>query len=319
MSALAILSELHGQCFRMLALHVGDTDGLTVAARKAKKSRLVSSGLAKRLERLDVATHYARHATQAKAATFFARFLAELQATPADLPPVGPAHDPWSVGPDPWQSTGHYYPVAPLEAATDEKTLETKPVLPWHGGAASSGGDAHVGQVDELLAALDATHGVRPRAFKPPVVEVGEQTLRASAQVFVPFAAAAPAAQADSQPAHAGQGRSPFRERFTPFLRTEAESDTEEESVLAHLRRAQAQAGADAGPVLALPDPGMADSGIKRRKRRKARGGGEPSPAPDPPQPVCVVCGVRPPQPPGNACFACNFRLSGGFKGRARR
>jgi len=100
-SASALLAELHGIVFRPLTLEIGDRDGLTVAAREARRRGMISPNLAKKLERLDVSVHFAQHINAAKVLTFQERLERELSlSAPAQR------EDPWMVGPDPWSSPG---------------------------------------------------------------------------------------------------------------------------------------------------------------------------------------------------------------------
>ena len=111
-SAAALLAELHGRTFRRLTLEVGDRMGLTVAAREARRQRRITPTLARKLERLDIATHFAQHINAVKIEAVQAWLEEELTASqprvdgePASLaavPAVSP--DPWWQGADPWSS-----------------------------------------------------------------------------------------------------------------------------------------------------------------------------------------------------------------------
>ena len=66
-SAAGLLSEAHGSALRLLGKAViGDFDGLSTMARAALQRGLISAKLKKRLERLDVAVAFNRHAHTGK-------------------------------------------------------------------------------------------------------------------------------------------------------------------------------------------------------------------------------------------------------------
>ena len=66
-SAAGLLSEAHGSALRLLGTAViGDFDGLSTMARAALKRGLISSKLKKRLEYLDIAVAFNRHAHEGK-------------------------------------------------------------------------------------------------------------------------------------------------------------------------------------------------------------------------------------------------------------
>ena len=70
-SALTVLASLFDQNF----------EGLSIAARAARRAGRISPGLAKKLERLDVAAHFARHATAQKVRHLADALDAELRQT----------------------------------------------------------------------------------------------------------------------------------------------------------------------------------------------------------------------------------------------
>ena len=70
-SALTVLASLFDQNF----------EGLSVAARAARRAGRISPGLAKKLERLDLAAHFARHATAQKVRILADALDAELRQT----------------------------------------------------------------------------------------------------------------------------------------------------------------------------------------------------------------------------------------------
>ena len=156
-SATALLAELQGLALRRLALLVGDVQGLTVAARAAKRGGRISAATARRLERIDVSAHYSRHITDAKVALFTGELESELRWGPRPAarapgrqrPPS--TEDPWHTGSDPWA------PAVPADVGG----------APWPG----SGPDA--AQADRDVEALGAQCGVPPKA---PLVEDGTQT-----------------------------------------------------------------------------------------------------------------------------------------------
>ena len=123
LGVLALLSELHGMCTRQLEEVVGVHDGLTTAARAAKKRKAISARMARRMERLDIATHFARHISGARVALVAGELAAEL------APRVGVvAPDPWAVGPGPWSraSAASPTPLGPTSSSS-EAAVQTVP------------------------------------------------------------------------------------------------------------------------------------------------------------------------------------------------
>ena len=71
MELLGLLAETHGAAFRMLCESTGfDGDGLTIVARVARKRGFISSAMAKKCEKLDIAYAVSRHLTKPRASTF---------------------------------------------------------------------------------------------------------------------------------------------------------------------------------------------------------------------------------------------------------
>ena len=67
-SAAGLLSELHGHALRALGnVIVGNFDGLATMARAAWKQEVISAKLKKKLEHLDIAVAFNRHAHEGKA------------------------------------------------------------------------------------------------------------------------------------------------------------------------------------------------------------------------------------------------------------
>ena len=86
-------------------------EGLTAAAREAKRRGLIPAALARKCERLDIAAHYARHTTTAKGAAFI-----QVLTTALPSPTVLPAcHRPTAEDPE----NG-------LDLYTGEKEVEEK-------------------------------------------------------------------------------------------------------------------------------------------------------------------------------------------------
>ena len=129
-SAAALLAELHGICTRAIEGYVGVHDGLTTAARSARRAGLLSPYAARKMERLDIATHFASHISSARVELVGSQIVTELQAARAPVPT-----DPWHAGPDPWTSGDRPGRV--------------------------------VDKVDVVLDALGASSGVRPRTPPP--------------------------------------------------------------------------------------------------------------------------------------------------------
>ena len=73
----ALIAELHGECMRTLCADT-DFEGLTVAARHAKRCGRIQSGTAKWLEKLDVTFHVNTHISGARSRAFYARLRADL-------------------------------------------------------------------------------------------------------------------------------------------------------------------------------------------------------------------------------------------------
>ena len=70
-SAAGLLAELHGHCLRALGKAVGgEFDGLSTMARAALERGLISALLKKKLEHLDTAVAYNRHAHDGKMRKF---------------------------------------------------------------------------------------------------------------------------------------------------------------------------------------------------------------------------------------------------------
>ncbi len=66
-----ILAELHGRCLRLIcATERKDYEGLGVAARAARRSKIIGNGACKWLERLGTAAAVARHLNTMKAADY---------------------------------------------------------------------------------------------------------------------------------------------------------------------------------------------------------------------------------------------------------
>ena len=82
-SAAGLLAELHGHCLRALGKVVGgEFDGLSTMARAALKRGLISALLKKKLEHLDIAVAYNRHAYDGKMRGFQDWLHAELSDGP---------------------------------------------------------------------------------------------------------------------------------------------------------------------------------------------------------------------------------------------
>ena len=82
-SAAGLLAELHGFCLRALGRAVGGKfDGLSTMARAALKRGLISALLKKKLEHLDTAVAYNRHAYDGKMRGFQDWLLTELADGP---------------------------------------------------------------------------------------------------------------------------------------------------------------------------------------------------------------------------------------------
>ena len=70
-TATMMLAELHGSCFRRLCAALGrHHEGLAVAARHARRQRLLPGPICKKLERVDVAFALVRHLTTVKVNDF---------------------------------------------------------------------------------------------------------------------------------------------------------------------------------------------------------------------------------------------------------
>ena len=54
--------------------------GLTAAAREAKRRKILSAPMARKCERLDIAAHYARHTTEAKGEEFIRGMITALSS-----------------------------------------------------------------------------------------------------------------------------------------------------------------------------------------------------------------------------------------------
>jgi len=79
MDTVAMIADAHTFALRKLtALMDEDYDGLTVAARKAKRTRRIDGAMAKKLCKLDVAYSVARHITEPKIRKFKADLLKQL-------------------------------------------------------------------------------------------------------------------------------------------------------------------------------------------------------------------------------------------------
>ena len=64
-------ASLHGKCFRLLSVALQlDCEGLAIAARKARRSKLITNKTARRLEHLDVALAVSRHITVPRGKAF---------------------------------------------------------------------------------------------------------------------------------------------------------------------------------------------------------------------------------------------------------
>ena len=71
MSVTSLLSDLHGEAFRVLCGHTGRShEGLTVAARYGKRLKIISGPTTKRMERIDVAFHVATHINNFKSSEY---------------------------------------------------------------------------------------------------------------------------------------------------------------------------------------------------------------------------------------------------------
>mmetsp|Transcript_62162 Transcript_62162/g.157373 ORF Transcript_62162/g.157373 Transcript_62162/m.157373 type:complete len:352 (-) Transcript_62162:81-1136(-) len=80
-STLALLSEARCLSFRRLCASLDtDFEGLTIASRKAKTTKLISPALCRRLQQLDVAYAFARHITRPRVDRLIAAVDAELAA-----------------------------------------------------------------------------------------------------------------------------------------------------------------------------------------------------------------------------------------------
>jgi len=80
--ATALVAWAHGQAFRAVSAKLGcELEGLSVASRWARKSKLISQRTGRRLEKLDAALHVTRHISQPKVQYFVQRLFAELEAT----------------------------------------------------------------------------------------------------------------------------------------------------------------------------------------------------------------------------------------------
>ena len=74
-----LLAETQHEALVLLNEVLGcSTEGLTVAARMAKRRRFVSSASAKRLERLDIAAHVSRHSTHQKMSLILQQLRADI-------------------------------------------------------------------------------------------------------------------------------------------------------------------------------------------------------------------------------------------------
>ena len=60
-----------------------DFIGLSAAARSARRAKVICPNTARKLERLDVAAHFARHATVQRMEHFLAQIVAQIGAVPA--------------------------------------------------------------------------------------------------------------------------------------------------------------------------------------------------------------------------------------------
>ena len=78
-----LTAYLHGKCLRLVASRLnGDFDGLTAAAREARRKKIISNKLAKQLERLDITFAMQRHFARPKAERFFEVLYATLTGQP---------------------------------------------------------------------------------------------------------------------------------------------------------------------------------------------------------------------------------------------
>ena len=74
-----LLSSLHGICFRRLCTRLGGSfEGLAAAARHGRRQGILTNGWAKKLERLDTAVAFTRHANQPRLQALLADFEAHL-------------------------------------------------------------------------------------------------------------------------------------------------------------------------------------------------------------------------------------------------
>ena len=92
MSVTSLLAELHGEAFRALCSASGRShEGLTVAARAAKKLRIISGLTAKRMERIDIAFHMVCHVNEHKVADCLGDLRSEITSARNHVPPASTA------------------------------------------------------------------------------------------------------------------------------------------------------------------------------------------------------------------------------------
>ena len=84
MNVVANLAELHSNCFELLSTKLkGDFAGLTVAARAARRQRLIRPSMARKMEKVDIANAVARHAQTYRCRALFEALLAEVSRVTA--------------------------------------------------------------------------------------------------------------------------------------------------------------------------------------------------------------------------------------------
>ena len=122
-SVTSLMAELHGLCTRALEARVGVHDGLTTAARTARRRGLLSRATARRMERVDVAAAYVRHISTARVELVFGELARELALTQRPEPEP----DPWFAGLDPWAAATHTPAAAPPPKGASSVAVQTSP------------------------------------------------------------------------------------------------------------------------------------------------------------------------------------------------
>ena len=133
-----MLSSLHGACFRQLSTKLKEChEGLTVAARQGRRQGIITAGLAKRLERLDIAVAYTRHASRPKLQKFLAEFEQQLNGGQK----VEETTAEKTTSATPAAATNCVEPLESIAPCETRKRLTTKTTLSSTTPASSGKGD----------------------------------------------------------------------------------------------------------------------------------------------------------------------------------